>query len=79
MSRAASVLIGPSTLPVVPMKDFSRITAEKPLLDAWILVGPSVSHNIEKLPIWKVIAMAYLEGLEHGSSLERSKHESATL
>lgn len=61
----AHVRIGPLPVPLVPHSDFSGFKSSD-LKEAWQLIGPSVSMNIDKAPIWEVIAAAYLEGLMHG-------------
>lgn len=74
MSRTKSeyfVRFGPA-IPTVPVTRFSRmfLTSEQ-WEDAWSLCGPSVERNMTKLELWQVIASAYLEGLQHGSSLAK--------
>lgn len=65
------VSIGPSAVPVVPMKHFTRNAVTKSdLASVWKIVGPSAQLNLERLPLWQVIAMAYVEGLNHGSGLQ---------
>lgn len=68
---------GPS-IPIVPVGDFSKFNLPKGSLeDAWQIVGPSAEKNMRKnfrgqcLELWEVIAAAYLEGLHHGSSLQK--------
>lgn len=37
-----------------------------PLEMAWQLVGPTAELNLDRYPVWKAIAAAYLEGCDHG-------------
>lgn len=73
MRRHYLVSIGGSAIPNVPTKDFSAIP-EKLLAGAWELVGPSVERNIQKHPLWKVIAAAYIEGVNHGAGAIEAAH-----
>jgi hypothetical protein len=66
--------IGPS-IPVVPIGDFTKrplTTAELETL--WRITGPSAALNLRSNPLWRVIAMAYFEGLMHGAQLEAERH-----
>lgn len=73
------VRFGPS-IPVVPYDDFSRMhLTEAQWADAWHLCGPSAEKNMSgnmrhrPLELWRVIASAYLEGLQHGVGIERDR------
>jgi hypothetical protein len=63
------ISIGPGPVPVVPIGDFSKIYLKGQLEELWTIIGPSVELNIARLPLWKVITMAYLEGAMHGSQM----------
>lgn len=75
MSRNYRLAIGPS-MPVVPIRDFSRLPAEM-LTGAWSIVGPSAEQNMRRdhagrcCELWEVTAAAYLEGLQHGAALQK--------
>jgi hypothetical protein len=69
------VSIGPGKYEICKISRFSRFKKTE-LYAAWRLIGPSADLNLNKGPIWKVIAAAYLEGLHHGSSIqEESNHD----
>ena len=61
---------GPKEIKIIPRKEFKTIrphTAQ--LADIWEIIGPSVELNLDRLPLWKVITMAYIEGCYHGQQL----------
>lgn len=68
--RPHTISFGPP-IPVIPVRDFkSRRLTRQDWEDVWTVCGPSVERNLlNDLPLWKVIAAAYLEGLSHGASL----------
>jgi hypothetical protein len=81
MARPNFMQFGPD-MPVVPIGDFSRMSlTEKQWADAWRICGPSAEQNMRRgwkrppLELWQVIASAYLEGLHHGASIERERHD----
>lgn len=67
--RANFVRFGPP-VPIVPAGDFTkaRLTDDQ-MSDLWWLCGPSAEMNMRRMELWQVIAMAYLEGLDHGSNI----------
>lgn len=68
------VELGPS-FPLVPITHFSkmRLTPNQ-WENAWQIVGPSVQRNFMKnVPLWMIIACAYLEGLHHGSEASNDR------
>jgi len=65
---AGSVTLGSPHVPIVPVAHFDKIPT-KYLEEVWPIIGPSVAYNIESMPLWKVIAAAYCEGLNHGSAI----------
>lgn len=67
--RPHFVSFGPP-IPVVPIGDFSKTRlSDDDLASLWWLCGPSAAQNMRGLEMWKVIAMAYYEGLNHGSGI----------
>ena len=63
--------IGPCSIPLVPRGDFSKLRLSDSQLDIiWRIVGPSATINLARNPLWIVICMAYIEGLNHGHGLE---------
>jgi hypothetical protein len=74
MARAV-VSIGPALAEMPPGKDFSKLPPGVRLEDAWQVVGPSVEKNMGRAPLWRVIAMAYVEGLMHGAGIAQSKEQ----
>ena len=69
------VSFGPP-IPVVPIGDFSKIgLTDDQWAAAWQLCGPSAGQNMRRLELWQVIASAYLEGLHHGSAIQKEKSE----
>lgn len=71
MTRRA-VSLGPFLAEMPPGKDFTKLPAGVRLEDAWQVVGPSVERNMSRAPLWRVIAMAYVEGLIHGAAIGQS-------
>lgn len=69
-------------IPIVKSNDFSHYKFEHGELERiWEIVGPSAVLNMRRTPIthlWKVITMAYLEGLHHGSEIEKERHAKQT-
>ena len=76
--RTMLVGLGPA-VPAHPVTDFTAERLPKAMLeDAWRIVGPTVERNMNKhhpLQLWQIIAAAYLEGLEHGSEMERERRK----
>ncbi len=75
------VQFGPA-IPIVPIGDFSKMRMSRDqMADAWSIIGPSAQQNMSRnfkgqcLELWQVIAAAYLEGLHHGSELEKEKRQ----
>lgn len=62
-------------VPIVPRDDFTIFRFEREQLErAWEIIGPSAIKNLHVCradQLWKVITFAYLEGLHHGSEIER--------
>lgn len=68
------VSLGPCAVPVVCVKQFSKLQMSRATLkEVWQLIGPSVEMNITRLPMWEVIAAAYLEGMNHGAGIVQEK------
>lgn len=65
--RPKSARIGPAVIAgIVPAASLRRLPRTA-LHDAWSLVGPTAERNLDALPLWMVIAAAYLEGIGHGA------------
>ena len=62
--RQVRVGIG-DVVDAVPISKFTRCSSAA-LDAAWQLVGPSAQLNLNRVPIERVIAAAYLEGVNHG-------------
>lgn len=64
-------------IPIVKVSDFSKARfSEDELKSMWEIVGPSVHRNLsQNLELWKVITMAYFEGLMHGSGIMKNMIE----
>lgn len=61
------VIVGPSKVPLVPISDFTKHWEN--LEDVWQVIGPTVDMNINRLPVWKLASICYLQGLENGYCL----------
>lgn len=70
MSKLQPVTLGPF-VDMPPGSEFSKLPRGVDLGAIWGVVGPSVERNMRSLPLWKVIAMAYVEGLQHGAALSQ--------
>lgn len=73
------IAFGP-TIVRVPVSHFTRHRVDKQMVeDMWRrIVGPSVErHMMKRHEPWRIIVFAYMEGLQHGSSLmlERAEEE----
>ena len=68
--KQARVGIG-DVVDIVPIKNFTRCSSAA-LDAAWQLVGPSAQLNLNRVPIQRVIAAAYLEGVNHGAGVART-------
>lgn len=64
-----------STVPAYPVTAWSRLPEGVSLEDLWQLCGPQVDQHLHRLPLWKVFALVYFEGLMHGSAAERRRTE----
>lgn len=69
---ARMVSIGPAAVPVVPISQFRRSRAID-MQAVWQIVGPAAEKNLDRLPLWQVIAAAYVEGLHHGAELAQEQ------
>lgn len=72
--------IGPRSIPTVPIQKFTKIrNAEihKQIEELWSIIGPSAELNLARLPLWKVITMAYIEGVMHGSQMKEEQNDDA--
>lgn len=71
--------LGPKPIPLVPIGQFTKAGGAKhneTLESLWEIIGPSVELNLRKLPLWKVITMAYFEGSVHAvQMMEDEKRE----
>lgn len=66
--------IGPK-IPLVPIGDFTKCPLTSAELEQlWRITGPSAALNLRSNPLWRVITMAYFEGLMHGAGLEAERH-----
>ena len=62
-----------STVEQYPMTAGSKLPDGVRLEDLWALCGPQVEMHMQRLPLWKVFALVYFEGVAHGSGAERAK------
>ena len=66
-------------MPVVPVGQSSKLEGKdhnRMLEELWSIIGPSVELNLRKLPLWKVVTMAYFEGSVHATQMmEDEKQE----
>lgn len=58
--------IGPVAVDSTPL-DKARLTQAE-LEFIWSIVGQSAERNLGRLPLWKVIALAYYEGAAHAKA-----------
>lgn len=73
MKRAHHLHLGPS-MPIVPVTHFSKMRLpEEQWEGVWQIVGPSVERNFNKVPLWKLLCAAYVEGLSHGVALQAER------
>ena len=70
--------IGPITIEPVPINKFEKRSGKDfnhQLEELWSIIGPSVELNMQRLPLWKVIAMAYFEGAIHATQMLKEEDE----
>lgn len=70
--------IGPITIESVPINKFEKRSGKnfnRQLEELWSIIGPSVELNMQRLPLWKVIAMAYFEGSVHAIQMMEEEEE----
>lgn len=60
------VSVGPTAVEHYGAKAFSRLPSDVRAEELWKLIGPTVDANLLKHPLWKVFAICYFEGLQHG-------------
>ena len=65
------VKIGPCAVTQLPVKCWSNWPTGIKSTEVWKIIGPHVEKNLDRMPLWKVFCSIYIEGLEHGSSIER--------
>jgi len=61
-------------VPLYPIRSWTRLPSSINLEDIWQLCGPQVERHLQALPLWKVFALVYFEGLAHGSGAERARN-----
>lgn len=71
--KRESVNVG-STVEQYPASAWSKLPDGVSLEILWQLCGPQVEKHMRGLPLWKVFALVYFEGVAHGSGAERGKH-----
>lgn len=76
-ARLRPVAIG-AHVEAYPLSAWSRLPAGVNLDDLWKIVGPQVDRHINNLPLWKVCALVYFEGLAHGQAAEQRRALAAT-
>lgn len=74
--RRSNVNVG-STVEQYPLTAWSRLPEGVSLETLWQLCGPQVEQHMQRLPLWKVFALVYFEGVAHGSGAERAKKRDA--
>ena len=68
---------GPRPISIVPISRFEKLSSKylngknpnEMLEELWEIIGPSAELNLKRLPLWKVIAMAYFEGCIHTNQM----------
>lgn len=72
LSKRKPVSVG-ATVEQYPVNAWSRLPKGVSVEDLWQLCGPQVEQHMQRLPLWKVFALVYFEGVAHGSAAERNK------
>ena len=65
MGKPRMVQIGPCVTNDATESQFSSLPPA--LHDVWTITGPSAERNLRTLPLWAVVAAAYMEGVNHGA------------
>lgn len=76
MSKPTFAMLAPIAIDEVKLSKLHIKTED--LEKLWAITGATSEKNLVKLPLWKVICIAYLEGLHHGAGVEREKHDLKT-
>lgn len=72
MTRPRPPGLGPA-VEICPSSAWSRIPSGVKAEDLWQIVGPQVEKHLNTLPLWKVFAVVYFEGLMHGAAVAREQ------
>lgn len=60
--------IGPATVPIVPLGDFTQANLSRDdSIALWRIIGPTVQRNLS-LPLWEQFLAVYIQGCENGIS-----------
>ena len=73
-NKSETVGIGP-VIPRVPYKDFKKVDfSHDDLFQIWQVIGPTIKVNLDRqLPLWQVLVIAYIQGLENGFGIAEEK------
>lgn len=74
MGKDRLVGMGPCPVQSYPLSAWTEWPAAIKASDVWKLCGPAVEKHQDKLPLWQVFCVVYIEGLQHGSQIEAEKH-----
>lgn len=75
--RLQHVTIG-APVEIYSHKAWDRLPKGVSVDDLWSLCGPQVEKHMRTLPLWKVFAVVYFEGLAHGAAAERERIKKET-
>lgn len=72
---------GAPNIPLVPEKDFDRAVKDYKEIEAiWEIIGPTLHVNLRNgQPLWKAVAMCYMQGISNGSRLTLEQVESGVI
>lgn len=76
--RRQFLKFGPRKIEQVPISHFQKRGGkefDEQLKQLWEIIGPSVQLNLDRLPLWKVICMAYFEGGVHAVQMMEEQRD----
>ena len=65
------VPVGPCVVQTYPPKAWTQWPEGLNAREVWKICGPTVEQHLDRIPLWQVFCVLYIEGLQHGSELAK--------